>query len=103
MSIYDDDNTLIVTGPDTAAVIAVVKGEGDVHFDPERILPTPEGLDNITRTGDVGLTELTKWRLQNWNVSCIYTNDQSIKVMKMTKSLLASTRDAGPRLDLSQS
>ena len=80
MSIHDDDNTLIVTGPETAAVIAVVKGEGDVAFDPERILATPEWLDNVTRTGDLGLTELTRWRLQNWNVSCVYSDEQSIAV-----------------------
>ena len=47
------DNQLNITGPNTTAVVEALNGgqhtTGDkVYFDPERIIPMPEGLDEVT-------------------------------------------------------
>ena len=76
------DNQLNITGPNTTAVVEALNGgqhtTGDeVYFDPERIIPMPEGLDEVT-LDEMGRSEQDMWRLRNWGAYRVYRNGQDI-------------------------
>jgi len=76
------DNQLNITGPNTTAVVEALNGKqhttGDeVYFDPERIIPMPEGLDEVT-LDEMGRREQDMWRLRNWGAYRVYRNGQDI-------------------------
>ena len=83
------NNMLTITGPNTNAVIKALNGGQhmgedrdplavyEVYFDPERIIPTPEGLDEVQKD-EIGQTEQDIWRLRNWGAYRVYRDSQYI-------------------------
>lgn len=71
----NENQQLIVTGPDVDSVLNAIKGEPfthpichtvlDVHIDPQRIIPEPEGADDT-------------WRSKHWGTRQVLLDSQSI-------------------------
>jgi len=71
----NENHQLIVTGPDVDSVLNAIKGEPfthpdyhtvhDVHIDPQRIIPAPEGADDA-------------WRLEHWGTRQVLLDSQRI-------------------------
>ena len=93
------DNRLTITGPNTTAVIEALNGgqhTGDyfsptavheVYFDPERIIPTPEGLDEV-RKDEMGRNEQDMWRIRNWGAYHVYRDSQDIDTATSGKAVI---------------